>query len=97
MEHLALEKMAWQQDREADSDETAHLDRNLTRPVPILTEPTLASLSDSDGQMRQDILDALKETAGNQKAAAELLNISRRTLANRLDRLNIPRPRKNPA
>ncbi len=40
------------------------------------------------------VLDALTETGGNQKQAAKLLGISRRTLLNWLDKLDIPRPRK---
>ncbi len=40
------------------------------------------------------ILEALRETGGNQTRAAKLLGISRRTLLNRLDRYGIARPRK---
>ena len=43
---------------------------------------------------RQQIIAALATTAGNQKIAAQLLQISRRTLINKLDLLGIERPRK---
>jgi len=44
---------------------------------------------------RQRIVDALMESAGNQKLAAERLGISRGTLVSRLDEYGIPRPRKS--
>jgi len=47
-----------------------------------------------DPAVRQQILDALERTAGNQTRAAELLGISRRTLVTRLTEFDIPRPRK---
>jgi DNA-binding NtrC family response regulator len=43
---------------------------------------------------RQQIVAALASAAGNQKIAAQLLQISRRTLINKLDLLGIERPRK---
>jgi transcriptional regulator with PAS, ATPase and Fis domain len=46
------------------------------------------------GQMRDKILDALSQCAGNQSRAAKLLGISRGTLISRLDTLGIVRPRK---
>ncbi|MEO8703270.1 MAG: sigma 54-interacting transcriptional regulator [Kofleriaceae bacterium] len=42
------------------------------------------------------IIAALEQADGNQTRAAELLQISRRTLLNRLDALAMPRPRKKP-
>jgi len=45
-------------------------------------------------QERGRILEALKRAHGNQTVAAEILAISRRTLINRLDAYDIPRPRK---
>ncbi len=44
---------------------------------------------------RKRIEDALAACAGNQTRAAELLGVSRQTLANWLDRYSIPRPRRN--
>jgi transcriptional regulator with AAA-type ATPase domain len=43
---------------------------------------------------RRRILEALDQAGGNQTRAAELLGISRRTLINRLDAYDLPRPRK---
>ncbi|HEY1101708.1 MAG TPA: sigma 54-interacting transcriptional regulator, partial [Myxococcota bacterium] len=43
---------------------------------------------------RQRIIDALRTCGGNQTKAAEMLGISRRTLVNRLDQYDLPRPRK---
>jgi DNA-binding NtrC family response regulator len=43
---------------------------------------------------RQRIVDALRSCGGNQTKAAELLGISRRTLVNRLNQFELPRPRK---
>jgi transcriptional regulator with PAS, ATPase and Fis domain len=45
-------------------------------------------------QERARILDALTRAHGNQVVAARLLGVSRRTLINRLDAYQIPRPRK---
>ncbi len=48
------------------------------------------------GTERDKILDTLRQCAGNQTKAAEVLGISRRTLLNRLDQYGVPRPRKDP-
>lgn len=45
---------------------------------------------------RERILSALEQAGGNQTEAAKQLGISRRTLMNRLDALDMPRPRKRP-
>ena len=55
---------------------------------PLAQEGTLSS-------ERDRIIHALSRAAGNQKLAAELLGISRRTLINRLDAYAIARPRKH--
>jgi len=53
------------------------------------------SLKDAVSDLeRQRIIDALKACGGNQTRAAEMLGISRRTLVNRLDQYDLPRPRK---
>jgi two-component system, NtrC family, response regulator AtoC len=43
---------------------------------------------------QQRIAEALQASGGNQTRAARLLGISRRTLVNRLNEFNLPRPRK---
>jgi DNA-binding NtrC family response regulator len=58
--------------------------RESERPPPRVIDPVA----------RQQILDALEHTAGNQTRAAEILGISRRTLVTRLTEFDIPRPRK---
>jgi DNA-binding NtrC family response regulator len=40
------------------------------------------------------LIDALNACGGNQTRAAEMLGVSRRTLVNRLNQLDLPRPRK---
>ena len=57
----------------------------------VLILPTVMGVSDLE---RERIIDALKQCGGNQTKAAEMLGISRRTLLNRLDQYNLPRPRK---
>ena len=56
-----------------------------------------ARFSAEELAVRQRILDALAECHGNQTRAAEILEISRRTFTNWLDRYDIPRPRKRPS
>ncbi|MFO0737485.1 MAG: sigma 54-interacting transcriptional regulator [Labilithrix sp.] len=49
----------------------------------------------SDGEARRTrVVDALQRASGNQRKAAEMLGISRRTLTNWLNDLGLPRPRK---
>ena len=43
---------------------------------------------------RERILEALDRCGGNQTRAARLLGVSRRTLINRLEEYDLPRPRK---
>ena len=43
---------------------------------------------------RQRLIRALEECGGNQTRAAKLLGISRRTLINRIEQWQLPRPKK---
>ena len=54
------------------------------------------SSSDPEQLERRRIQEALDRMGGNQKDAAKLLGISRRTLIKRLDRYALARPRKRP-
>jgi two-component system, NtrC family, response regulator AtoC len=55
-------------------------------------EPSLPAI-DSEEE-RQRVLRALEQCGGNQTRAAKVLGVSRRTLINRVERLNLPRPKK---
>jgi DNA-binding NtrC family response regulator len=57
-------------------------------------DPMVSLRSQMEEIERRRITDALERCGGNQTQAAELLGISRRTLINRLDEYNVPRPRK---
>lgn len=55
---------------------------------------SLEQRSANDEVERSRITQALEQCAGNQTRAARLLGVSRRTLINHLERLNMPRPKK---
>ena len=79
-------------------------------PVPMMNQPMhghtpmmgVPHAAGSDASLRsqrenwekQQILQALEKTSGNQKEAAKLLGISRRTLINKIEQYGIARPRK---
>ncbi len=74
-------------------------DGGAARPVdddlPTLRRGGIESLKGAVSDLeRERIIDALRTCGGNQTKAAEMLGISRRTLLNRLDQFNLPRPRK---
>ncbi|MBN2195123.1 MAG: sigma 54-interacting transcriptional regulator [Polyangiaceae bacterium] len=73
---------------------TAHLDRAAVFPPP----ESLAVLHHSSDRNpeRDRVQRALEACGGNQTRAARMLGISRRTLVNRLDEFNLPRPKKGP-
>jgi two-component system, NtrC family, response regulator AtoC len=52
--------------------------------------------AETDELERQRILEALQQSGGNQRRAAELLHMPRRTFVRRLEEYNLPRPRKGP-
>ena len=60
-----------------------------SRDTPVREPPA----STGDPEMDR-ILRALADCGGNQTRAAKMLGVSRRTLVNRLDEYNLPRPRK---
>jgi transcriptional regulator with PAS, ATPase and Fis domain len=56
--------------------------------------PSSRSVASAADDEKQRIVDALERCGGNQKEAAKVLGISRRTLVYRLDAYGLPRPRK---
>jgi DNA-binding NtrC family response regulator len=54
----------------------------------------LAASADGSDAERARVMSALEQCAGNQTHAARLLGISRRTLISRIERFDLPRPRK---
>lgn len=64
----------------------------IPAPPRVPTVPTAAGARDAE---RQRIIQALDAAGGNQTRAAETLQVSRRTLINRMIEFGLPRPRKN--
>ncbi len=81
-EHLPMDKLtaSWTGAPQRDEHHESH-------KAPAWSEPEKAE--------RQNVLDALNRCAGNQTRAAEMLNMSRRTFINRLNKYKIKRPRKS--
>ncbi len=62
--------------------------------APGVERGVRAESAADDGDERERILRALERCAGNQTHAARMLGVSRRTLISRIERYNLPRPRK---
>ena len=60
--------------------------------IPAVGSPDLRAQRES--WEKTQIMTALEKTSGNQKEAAKLLGISRRTLINKIEAYGIARPRK---
>ncbi|MEC7519444.1 MAG: sigma-54 dependent transcriptional regulator [Myxococcota bacterium] len=75
----------------------ARLARRASSPAPAPERPR-SKMEHLEARMReldrQRIVEALEACGGNQTRAAKMLGISRRTLVNRLDAYDLPRPRK---
>jgi two-component system response regulator AtoC len=65
-------------------------------PTRVIVRPKelVASGNEEDDAERERVIRALEECGGNQTRAAKLLNMSRRTLINRLEQWQLPRPKK---
>jgi two-component system response regulator AtoC len=65
------------------------------QPTQVRKRPLLPPGHASTGaDEHAALLEALNSCGGNQTRAAEILGVSRRTLVNRLNAFNVPRPRK---
>ncbi len=64
------------------------------REGPPARSPSRQQVTGAADDEKQRIIDALEKCGGNQKEAAKVLGISRRTLVYRLDAYGLPRPRK---
>ena len=62
--------------------------------VPALNPNTTDLRAQRESWEKAQILSALEKTSGNQKEAAKLLGVSRRTLINKIEAYGIARPRK---
>jgi len=104
LEHLPMDKLAPQAERNARSPSVPAAATNGTSAADTLAAAAVTALPpvSADGivftkdQERARIIDALRRCYGNQTKAAELLNISRRTLVSRITEFGLPRPRKQP-
>jgi len=75
-----------------------HAQHSPSQPMPPPGSGPGGAQSDLKAQResweKQQILQALERTSGNQKEAAKLLGVSRRTLINKIEAYGIARPRK---
>jgi two-component system response regulator AtoC len=87
-EHILLESAHAESDlMDAEFD----ADTAVFQP-PAGPPPALGAAGEEDERTR--ILRALEACGGNQTRAARMLGVSRRTLINRLEQFNLPRPKK---
>ncbi|HWP08045.1 MAG TPA: sigma 54-interacting transcriptional regulator [Polyangiaceae bacterium] len=74
------------------ADSTDLFDAEFEAETAVMTSPFLEASSPEDEKAR--ILKALEACGGNQTRAAKMLGIARRTLINRIEQFNLPRPKK---
>jgi transcriptional regulator with PAS, ATPase and Fis domain len=82
---------------EIDAGDIELLDREARPSAPTLDEPPEQLRQRAEDAERRKILEALEECAGNQTRAAQRLGITRRALVRRLEKYNLPRPRRERA
>jgi two-component system, NtrC family, response regulator AtoC len=84
-EHILLDPVAFESDQApalpSENDNAHGVDDGDRLEIPA-------------GDERQRLMQALEECGGNQTRAAKLLGISRRTLINRIEQWQLPRPKK---
>ena len=90
--HLPTEKMRGAASLVLPSDPA----QTEARAVGTVAPGGVGSWTTAQQEERHRILQALREHAGNQTAAARSLRMARRTFVARLDRYKISRPRKGP-
>ena len=85
--------------RERESRPTLPAVDPKTAPAPRFEAVTLDEPEElrqrAEEAERRKILDALEQCAGNQTRAAEVLGITRRVLVRKLEKFNLPRPRRD--
>jgi two-component system, NtrC family, response regulator AtoC len=81
-------------DPHIDDDLRSSSEFNQPTQVRQVFVPPVNGAPESDGGEKARIIEALESCGGNQTRAAQILGISRRTLINRLDKWNLPRPKK---
>jgi DNA-binding NtrC family response regulator len=74
------------------ADSTDLFDAEFEAETAVMNSPFLEASSPEDEKAR--ILKALEACGGNQTRAAKMLGIARRTLINRIEQFNLPRPKK---
>jgi two-component system response regulator AtoC len=67
-------------------------DAEFEAETAVMTSPFQEAATPEDEKVR--ILKALEACGGNQTRAAKMLGIARRTLINRIEQFNLPRPKK---
>ncbi len=85
-EHLEAERPLTEDEMPADFDDVEMV-------TQVISHDAVAGAPEGASE-RERVLKALESCAGNQTRAAKLLGVSRRTLINRLEQFNLPRPKK---
>ena len=89
-EHVMLEPPP-AEDNEAERDDFDA----VTKVLSVVDAPPSAALAEAGGSSERDrVIRALEACGGNQTRAAKILGVSRRTLINRLEEFQLPRPKK---
>jgi DNA-binding NtrC family response regulator len=86
-EHVMIEQSEF-----GGSGESDLFDADFEAQTAVLPSPLIDSGNPEDERAR--ILRALEACGGNQTRAAKMLGIARRTLINRIEQFNLPRPKK---
>ncbi|HWA75846.1 MAG TPA: sigma 54-interacting transcriptional regulator [Polyangiaceae bacterium] len=89
-EHVLLEPPV-PEDEDAEEDDFDA----VTKVMSVLDPSQSPGLGEAEGGSERDrVIRALEACGGNQTRAAKMLGVSRRTLINRLEEFQLPRPKK---